>query len=49
LIGIIIVVGGFLYGLSGPEEEWGSIHIVGMFLILAFLPWEILFIGKKSN
>ena len=44
-----LIVAGFLYSLAGPEEEWGSIPIIGIIIVAAFIPWEILFIGRRKN
>ena len=46
LIASILAVGGVLYGLAGPEKEWGTIHIIGIIICAIYFPWEWLFFDK---
>ena len=49
LIAIMLIVGGLLYSLAGPEEEWDSIPLIGAIIVATLIPWEILFLGKRKN
>lgn len=49
LVGVFILMCGLIYGFAGTEEEWGSIHFMGMVFLAILCPWELLFLGKWNS
>jgi membrane protease YdiL (CAAX protease family) len=49
LIILILIIGGLIYGLAGPENEWGTINIVGVIIFAILFPWEWLFFDKLKK
>jgi hypothetical protein len=49
LILLILIAGGFIFGFSGKESEWGSFQVMGVVLFAVFFPWEWILVGIKDR